>query len=1062
MADPEKSSDNSTEQTPPSNRVEGPDYQGRTFDFKNQINPEIERLEELKKTREQRVHDKSRESLGLLKDDPSLRWRNVRASIDSKTDPRNDDAEIPDYEGWSWVGEDENVENPVRHGLNGYLYANNIFFGGGAEGRAASDKAFSKAVQLYDDSDVGITNLDSYFSQKHLDSNFGLKGYMGDAAGYSKFESVKATIAGLLKLADENIGNQDQLKKYTDYLRIEFAKLSGKEFQKSEEKQLELLFKIKSPIEITGRRSDWRLAFGKMEDITDPTKDDALIDDYPGTGDDDADNSTRHNLSGYLYAAYIFNGGDNDGQKAANSIMDEAHTLFKNSDEGVFNVGTAFEDSFLKENMGLGEHLKTAEGYTKSEKVKGVIAGLLKLTEEMSEDNDAEKTKKTAYKKYLHEQFDLINSDMDEDAQFGIIAGIVSPDQYTKENNEKDAVTLAEQILSVYQQHPDFKFINKDLLAFIEGKSPEKSAEEQLAFQQNLKATASTEVMIFTNQRSTQHMVDLPSMLHQIKATNQQLKKKYFSDEEIKSLEDQNKLLINRFTDLFKISPIKTLEKRIEDKDLENLYNLEQESYQHLNYLSQRLTEVNEVKAGKREVEIEPAVAAAVIPELLDPYEAGWASAEDVQSNLGDFVGTLEIRSGSETEMVRPRTHEGKIFGSGLINGTEVIRTKDDAKTEAKKVENTIFVLVTYKGEKVWIAEDYLFEKAASTPDLEPTPPTKESTPTAAKIEDPRQGFYGPSYYDITFSRLENDLKNNPSGASFDTAFNEQILACRVSKQFDGYHLTYGNNDIGQGELPPFPSLTALREYIENGQLQQLLTFNLIKKASTWERGGVKGFIDKALDLEVKGQNKLAVELDWHRNQPFETGNANVELEVMRHGTIHYKIEKEYAGPNGEGQRLGYASSFNQLVEQLHHVKDWSEQYEDNEDKDNFQDLIHREKLLTEVADGRVYTQADSIIGSHFNFNSWVNRGFASMKLNWDKSTAISDKWRSYYNPEFAVRLNPDNSYTFKLRNYTGPSYAPVAYIGRANSLNEIFSKVAEIKAAPQNYLKSDQANLTI
>jgi hypothetical protein len=596
MAELEKSPEQAPAPTPDS--LEGQDYQGRTFDFKNQINPEIERLEELKKSREERVHDKSRESLGLLKEDQSLRWRNIRASIDTKTDPRNDDAQIPDYEGWSWFGEDENVENSVRHGLNGYLYANNIFFGGGSEGRAASDKAFEKAVQLYDESDAGITNLDSYFSQKHLDSNFGLKGYLNDAAGYTKFDSVKGTIAGLLKLADENIPNKDQHKKYTDYLRAEFTKLSGKEYQKSEEKQLELLFKIKSPIEITGRRSDWRLAFGKMEDITDPTKDDALIDDYPGTGDDDADNPTRHNLSGYLYAAYIFNGGDADGQKAANSIMDEAHTLFKNSDEGIFNVGTAFEDSFLKENMGLGPYLKEAEGYTKSEKVKGVIAGLLKMTEEMPEDNDAEKAKKISYKKYLHEQLDLINSDMDEDAQFGIIAGIASPDQLIKENNEKDAVTLAEQILSIYQQHPDFKFNNKDLLAFIDGKTEEKSAQEQYEFQQNLKSIAAAEIMVFTHLRSGQHMVDLPAILFQIKSINKQLKKPYFSEEEIKSLEDQNKLLINRFQDQYKIPPIKTLEKRIEDKDLENLYSLEQESFQQLNYLSQRLTEVNEVKAG--------------------------------------------------------------------------------------------------------------------------------------------------------------------------------------------------------------------------------------------------------------------------------------------------------------------------------------------------------------------------------------------------------------------------------------------------------------------------------
>ncbi|MGL5830603.1 MAG: hypothetical protein ACRCZE_00455 [Candidatus Altimarinota bacterium] len=1047
----------------PQDPTDNLDYQAeaKTYGFENEINPEIKRLEELKKSREE-VLGKSRESLNLLKEDQSLRWRNVRSEIDLKTDPQNDDAQIPDYEGWSWVGEDENVENPVRHTLNGYLYANNIFFGGGSEGRVASDKVFAKAVELYDNSDDGITNLDSYFSQKHLDSDLGLKGYLGEASEFSKFDSVKGAIAGLLKLADENIGKKDEHKKYSDYLRSEFKKLSGKEYQKSEEKQLELLFKIKSPFEVIGRRNDWRIAFGKMEDLTDPTKDDALIDDYPGTGKDDADNSTRHNLSGYMYGAYLFNGGDRDGQKAADSVMDEAHKLFKNSDEGLFNAGTAFEDSHLKDNMGLGPYLKQAADYTNSEKVKGAIAGLLKYTEEMSEDESAEKSKKQFYNKYLHEQLDLISPEMDESAQFGILSGILSPDQLIKENTEKEAITLADQFLSLYQQHPDFKFNNKDILAFIENKVGEQTADEQLEFQEKLKVAANTEVMVFTHLRTTKHMVDLPSLFHQIKATNLQLKPKYLSDEEIQSLEDQNKALIDRFAKNFAISPIKPLEKRIEDRDLESLYNLEQESFQQLNLLSERLTEVNEIKAGKRKVEVNPATAAAVIPELLDPYESGWANAEDVSSNLGNFTGTLEVRSSSETETVKARTHEGKIFGSGLISGTEVTRTEEDAKIPAKKVENNIFVLVTYKGEKIWISEDYLFEKSASTPDLPSTPAPTEDPKSAQKIENPRQGFYGPSNMDITFNRLQSELETNPSGSSFDLFFNEAILPCRVSRQADGYHLDYGNNDVGQGKLPTFPNLQVLRDYIENGSFYQMLTFNLLKSKTVWERAGVKGFIDEALELKVTGPNKLYVELDWHRNQPFETGNAKVKLEVMKKGTIHYHIDKEYVGPNSENTRDGYAANFKQLVEQLHHAKDWSEKYEDNEDKEDFNAISNREKLMTDIADGRFYTQAAGIIGQHYDFNSWVNRGFATMRLNWDKSTANSDKQRSYYNPEFSVRLNPDNSYSFKLLNSTGPQNARVAYIGRANSLNEVFSKTAEIKAAPQNYLKTDQANLTI
>src|SRR5690606_7945690 len=145
-------------------------------------------------------------------------------------------------------------------------------------------------------------------------------------------DSVKGTIAGLLKLSDENIGNKQDHKKFVDYLRSEFAKLNGKELQKNEEKQLEILFKIKSPLEVIGRRNDWRLAFGKIENMTDPDGDNSLIDDYEGWGKDDADSPARHNLSGYMYGAYLFKGGDRDGHKAAESVMNEAHEIFEKSD----------------------------------------------------------------------------------------------------------------------------------------------------------------------------------------------------------------------------------------------------------------------------------------------------------------------------------------------------------------------------------------------------------------------------------------------------------------------------------------------------------------------------------------------------------------------------------------------------------------------------------------------------------------------------------------------------------------------------------------------------------
>lgn len=693
---------------------------GKPFD-PNAENAETQRLKEVLDARQGDL-DKSKSNRAELIDDRAGAYK-LRTSIaDKMTSPQ--DGKIDDYDDghlfdgdqifWGAKKDMTDENNPTRFLLNGYLYANDIFAGGGADGQAAMEKAIEEPYKLY-----YRTIGDSRFTMEDFESGMAMKSYLDDArqyiAGPSSYR-VLGVVASLLRLTDKNLRNGDLRKQYEEYLRENFSKL-GKGDYNTEEKQLKYLFGLQSPAEFFGLNNKWKADFSKIDHLTDPDAPGAQIDDYPGTYSDNKNNKTRWNLNGYLYANYLFS-GKNQGKVDAEFAR--AVKMYDMQDEDWDTTDEVFLQEHLerspaegKDGFALGPYLSTAEQYTKHEQVKGVIAGLLKLTDDMS---DADQSK--AYSKYLNIFLKRLSTEDEEDYQMMILSGVKGPDEAMKDLKESSRSDVLKLMIKATTQHNQFKFKEETTKAF----DPEAPTLSSQAYEQK-SLGAKTEIDGFISDRSTKARKNLELNYNALVEQNAALKTPLYQQADLDELNKSIKAIAKELVEAKKVTKETDLIGAINGKYLETLFGAEKSYFMVMDQIDAKKKAVEETSKGKRPDQKLPentekpktvaeiqGTAEPAAPEVVDPVKAEWKDAERKTPVLRDYVGQLVVSTTSGTSEAEARNEKGDVIYK-IPNGTEVKRDEKDAKLDARSIQSLTYVRVSYRGKKVYIPEEQMYKR---------------------------------------------------------------------------------------------------------------------------------------------------------------------------------------------------------------------------------------------------------------------------------------------------------------------------------------------------------------
>lgn len=1020
-------------------------------------NAETARLQEVLDKRKGIVA-KSKGERAELMPDRSEGYKARTSIADALTAPKGGiiDNYETDYKFWS--KEVTNEKNPTRYRLQGFLYANDIFAGGGAAGQQAMNEAIKEPRKFY------VDHWPDKLTVEDLESGMAMKSYFENAKQYSSFERVIGTIAGLERLADKNIGKPELLKRYKEYLKEKFAELKAQDKVHNEEKQLQHLYSLKSLAEFIGATSNWRADFSKFDQMTDPDAPGAKITDYPGTFSDNKNNKTRWNLNGYLYSVYLFKG---KSQPAANAEFERAVTMYKKSgliDEDFTQEMIEKPREGKKDGFGLGPYLREAEGYTTHEQVKGVIAGLLKQADEIS---DSAKSK--AYRTYLESKLKGFSPDDSEDVQMTILSTVVSPEESEKEQRVDKHTEIMEAVIEATKQHNQLQ---------LEKKFKEKLEKDPLAQSlddlKKLGAEIKTELDSFTKNRADIALKTMQTKYDTLVANNGKLKTPLY---DAASLNPLAKLIEDNAKEFAKAKAIQKegdLKKAVDEKYLTKLTEAEKNYFNISEQLDAKLKAVQDqatAKAPDQEKipntvpvsgggsKVEPG---GDKPSEDDPYKAGWESAPRVEPHIKDYQGVLIADSTNPNEKVIARDWKGNKVAE-LSNGTELVRTEKDSKIPARRVEYLNFIRVHRSNDLnnhgLWIPEEQLFKReeynstpAATTPE--------NTTPAEKTPEKPAdKPKFMANQMDAIFNRVSQEVETNSYGSAFDITYNGQPVGCRVQKLPDGYHLTFNSAEAGTGDIR-FNNVTEIYYYFERGNFYQRLAMQTIMSRSNWDRYKSGDWFDQVVDFKRTGDWTMFVELDWKRNNLFEKGNAKIDLSVGADGRINYKIRKDHVGPQGENERTGFVSDFIQLAQVINHCKIWSENYIDNKEKPEFPAMLTREKLLYDLMDARTFEGRASQIGEKYYFNHFDHFGYGYMYLNWDNQSDLVQRNRSVNNPILEYKLNPDNSINWKLLNMSGPNGSWVGTQGRARDISDLCAQVAEVKKDPSAKMTTPGQNL--
>jgi hypothetical protein len=959
-----------------------------------------------------------------------------------------------DYKFWS--SEVTNEKNPTRYRLQGFLYANDIFAGGGVAGQQAMDEAIKEPQKLFED------HTKNKLTAEDLESGMAMKSYFTEASKYSTSDRVIGTIAGLLRLVDKNIPTAEIQKRYKAHITEKFEQLKNQDVAKDEEKQLQILYSIQSLTELIGANSNWRSDFAKIDRLTDPDAPNAKITDYPGWGADNKNNKTRQNLNGFLYSLHLV-----AGPKTAEREFERAVEMYKKSDlitsdfsqemlEGKAQdrkLSADMIDPILgpvliadyfyrggKDGFGLGEYLKEAATYSKHEQVKGVIAGLLLQAEGHNKTNPE-------YSKYLIDKIHSLSFEEGEDMQMAKLSTIRQPKEAAIEQLTDRHAQIMEDLIEAEKQHPQCKpsaALKEALLR--------ETHLHSLADLDGLAKKAKTEIDKFIMDHLNTSVTVLTQEYNALDENNKVLENPLYTEADLKPLlDDINKNKIE-FDQAKAVLGSPNLHTAISDGYLSTLSTAENNYFNIIERLEAMKKAIQDRKDNKSPDPDKPLPAPSPsvtpsggeTPSEVDPYKSAWENAPHVEPLLKNYSGLLTVDSGDDDEKVIARDFHGNKVGE-IANGTQLIRTPEDSKVLARQVEHLNFIRVhrpdDLHNHGLWIPEEQLFSPESPAP----APESPSATPKLA-----------PNYLDQTFDRLAQQVETNPAGAVFDISYNGQAIKCLVQKFPDGYHLSFNSNEAGQGDRR-FNSLLEIHQYIENGQFNQLLAMQTIMDRRNWDRYKDEKWFDKVLEFKRTGDWSMFTELDWHGGDILDSGNAKIDLTVGPDGRINYSIKAPHVGPNGENERSGYVWDFTQLSQSILHAKSWSENYTKNYQEEKFPEILAHERLLTELMDVGSFQFLSSKIGQLYYFNHFDNLGYGYMNLNWENHTDLLSRNRSLVNPTLEYRLNPDNTINWKLTNLTGPNSTRVGVQGQAVNLNDLANQIYAVKNSPAKMTTPNQ-----
>lgn len=1046
-------------------------------------NPETARVQEIL-NKHRGIQEKTRTDLAALREDQKEVYKGRTNYIDALTNPQG--GMIDDYDDGFW-GPENDYTSYTRARLNGYLYASDIFTGGSEAGKKAVEEAIKEPYELF--SAWHGSRLD----MKDLEGGMALKGDFDKVKPFTtfneegaRFDRAIGTMAGLLRMTDNVIKDKKIHDAYYAYLLGEFAKINkDADLKNNEERQIEFLYKLQSFAEFINANTHWRADFAKVEQLTDPDrKGDDVINDYPDEGwfniiGDDKNrvgNPVREGLNGYLYAVRLFHGSD---ETADNKVKDEYKRAFIMFEDV---AGDMFEQEHLDrpsrgsdgddDGFDLGRFVKDAEEYSTDPAVKYAIAGLLKFTEDVEPEE-----KRTKYRVYLDKKFQSLKPGDTREAQLTILSTVKSPDQAEQELKSAMRARLLQAIIDATKQHNQYK-PNPGIVALLDLDPTIFS----LQFFEAQAALIKADLDVFVFLRSQRALDDMKKKYDLLNSQNSKLKEPVYTQTELAELRKRIEENAKEFGKARAISKEASLDRAIELNFLKDLSSAEKEYFNIAAELDSRLSTINETAKDNL-----PEQAPPVIPgpddkgkktpgegddqveedeeSYGDSIEANWASAELETPELGDYVGPLIADSFSDSEKTDLRNAKGKLIGQ-LENGEEVKRTAADARLKARNVEGINFIRIHWHGKVVWSPEEQLFKKDdfenPSTPVAPPekTPAAPPSAPPSRPPEIvPGQPRHAASYLDQVFERVSREVESVPGGSVFDLSYDGQRVACRAEKLADGYHLKTSHPEAGNADQV-FRTIPEMRQYIESGSLNAYLGMQTVMDRRNWDRFGHRDWLDRLKKINRTGPYSMFLEFDWKRNNAFETGNGKVDVHIGPDGRINYRIEKDYAGPDGQNYRSGTVGDFMQLVQALNHVKTWSESYLAYKNSESFPALQERERLLYSLMDAGTYDALANQIGQRYYFNHFDINGYAYMTLNWSAQNDLASLNRSLGNPILEVKLTPQNTIAWKLIRPSGPGNSWVGVSGSARDIAELGRQVESIRQNPTNALSTPAQNL--
>ncbi len=558
-------------------------------------NPETSRLLAVVQERNKAKNEGVTNRAQLRQELPSP-YTTRTSSIDRLTSP--DNGIIDNYETTYkfWSDEVTNAKNPTRHRLQGYLYAHDIFAGGGSAGDQAVREAIKEPQKVFE------SKWKNKLEMADLENLVGAD-YFKRASEYSSSDRVIGTIAGLFALVDKNLGDKPQHEIYKNHLeeKLQELKRSGS----NEETQLKILFSLQSFSETLHLDNNWRSSLAQIDHLTDPDAPGAKIDDYPGWGSDNKNNKTRQNLNGYLYATQLIYGDAKmqDEFKRAVGMFENSGLVNKDFTQEMLD-NTAAENAMplsarniepvlghpealyklargKQDGFGLASYLQESGKYTKDEQVAGTIAGILKAVQD-------QKAQHPGYEAYVTQKLETLKPEDSPDLQMSILATIKRPAEAAQDAQKEAYDLMMSQLIAATRQHPKFT-LSTELNTVLRAKGSDPAA---------ISPKALDEMKNFVNTRTAKNpAAALQPKYQELVKANKALQQPLYSDEDFQALSKSLTDINGEFSQAREIGKATSLGEAVNKEYLVSLKKAEDGLEQQLKNLQSMLQAVAERRA---------------------------------------------------------------------------------------------------------------------------------------------------------------------------------------------------------------------------------------------------------------------------------------------------------------------------------------------------------------------------------------------------------------------------------------------------------------------------------